>query len=827
MADRHLYTIGWICAIATELVAALALLDERHDRPKELDLNDLNNYELGRISDHYVAIACLPEGEYGIAAAAEVATNLLRSFPNVRFGLMVGIGGGAPISHYDIRLGDVVVSTPGNNKGGVFYYDFGKTIQNQAFTPTGFLDQPPSLLRTAIVGLKACYEIDGYTLSEEVNEALQKMLRLQKRYSRLQTGDRLYKSTFTHHEDDLVIYYGLIASLNKLMKDAILRDKLAAENDVLCFEMEAAGLMNYFLCLVIRGICDYADTHKNDGWQGFAAMMAAAYARDLLRRLIPEQVQARKKANEALLDLRDQLSELTYNTETIANKLDLAKLSIAYGAESGSYANQYEDECLPGTRTKILYDIEQWATLLQSECIFWLNGMAAKNLLGASFFFKTGEGDCGNAIRFFPTIASQLRNHIPGMVNDLRSVINDKPAILDKPLVEQFQTLILEPMLRLEAASNKNSFLVVVIDALDECENDKDIRAILELFPRVKACNSIRLRIFITSRPELPIRLGFNAMGANDYQDLILHQVPETDIEHDIRLFLEYRFQGIRTTRMLPQDWPGETNMGTLITMSVPLFIFAATMCRMFEDHDLDPQQCLDDFFIYKAEESTLGAIYLPVLNRICAKYSDNNRRKYHFIQDVKEVLSAIILLESPLSLRSLSKLIDIPTEAIRARLNSLHSVLHIPNDETLPIRLFHLSFRDFLLDSETPQKTEIWTDEAITHEKLWNMCLKVMCTYLKKNICGLPNYGVYRKRIATENINQCIPIQLRYSCRYWTHHLMRSHDPTTQSQSVQSFLEKYFLHWVEAMSILAHVLEVTRMLRSLQAITQEYTDDK
>ncbi|KAL7916712.1 nucleoside phosphorylase domain-containing protein [Trichoderma velutinum] len=96
-------------------------------------------------------------------------------------------------------------------------------------------------------------------------------------------------------EDDPVIHYGLIASANKLMKDAMIRDKLAAEKGVLCFEMEAAGLMNHFPCLVIRGICDYADTHKNDEWQGFAAMMAAAYARDLLRRLIPKELQSRKR----------------------------------------------------------------------------------------------------------------------------------------------------------------------------------------------------------------------------------------------------------------------------------------------------------------------------------------------------------------------------------------------------------------------------------------------------------------------------------------------------------------------------------------------------
>ncbi|KKP07020.1 hypothetical protein THAR02_00899 [Trichoderma harzianum] len=324
MVDRHLYTIGWICAITTELIAARAFLDEKHDPPKERKANDPHNYELGKIADHYVVIVCLPEGEYGTTSAAEVATSSTLSFPNIRFGLMVGIGGGAPTNNHDIRLGDVVVGIPGNGEGGTFAYDFEKKIQNQTFVKAGFLDQPPKLLRAVIPGLKASYKMHGHRLNEAVNEALQKHPRLKEEFSRPRTADRLYKSTFTHvsegsknclkcgnnpsnliqrhprqeNEDNSAIHYGLIASANKLMKDAITRDKLAAEYGVLCFDMEAAGLMNRFPCLVIRGICDYADTHKNDEWQGFAAMISAAYARDLLGRFIPEERQERENAND-------------------------------------------------------------------------------------------------------------------------------------------------------------------------------------------------------------------------------------------------------------------------------------------------------------------------------------------------------------------------------------------------------------------------------------------------------------------------------------------------------------------------------------------------
>jgi nucleoside phosphorylase len=329
MSESKEYTIGWICAISTEYTAAQAFLDEKHQVPFSLSSADNNDYACGRIGKHQVIIAVLPDGEYGISSAANVAKDMLHSFPNIRIGLMVGIGGGAPSSKHDIRLGDIVVSTPHNGNSGIFQYDFGKTIQNQPFQATGVLNQPPSALRTAVSGLKSQYEIEGHQLDEAVNGVLERNPRLRKKYKRPDpSSDRLYRSDFVHpldnetgcavacgddlsrltirrertaDEDDPTIHYGLIASANQLMKDASVRDRFAAEKGVLCFEMEAAGLVNHFPCLVIRGICDYADSHKNKNWQGYAAMVAAAYARDLLYRLNPRRVENEKRINEVLL----------------------------------------------------------------------------------------------------------------------------------------------------------------------------------------------------------------------------------------------------------------------------------------------------------------------------------------------------------------------------------------------------------------------------------------------------------------------------------------------------------------------------------------------
>lgn len=328
MSSPKDYTVGWICAVSTEYVAARAFLDELHQGPEDVSINDNNDYTLGKVGKHNVVIAVLPEGEYGTASAASVARDMLHSFPNIRIGLMVGIGGGAPSSKHDIRLGDIVVSAPHDGKGGVFQYDFGKTIQHQRFRQTGLLNQPPPVLRTAVNGLKVQYESDGHRLRETIGGILEKKKRLYRKYRRPDSSsDRLYQSDFTHpsdkegecstlcgddplnmisrperaeDEDDPTIHYGLIASANQLMKDASVRDTLAKEREVLCFEMEAAGLMNHFPCLIIRGICDYSDSHKNKEWQGYAAMTAAAYAKDLLCRIHPNRVDAEKNIREII-----------------------------------------------------------------------------------------------------------------------------------------------------------------------------------------------------------------------------------------------------------------------------------------------------------------------------------------------------------------------------------------------------------------------------------------------------------------------------------------------------------------------------------------------
>ncbi|KAK2020746.1 purine and uridine phosphorylase [Colletotrichum zoysiae] len=311
MSDPQAYTVGWICAMTTKSVAAQAFFDGEHAAPRQVAQYNNNSYVLCRISSHNVVVTALPDGESGMTLAATVAKNMLYSFLNVRIRLMVGIRGGVPGLKHDIQLGDVAFSSPRDGKGG-----------------------PLVLLQAALANLKATYKIIGHQLVKAVDTKLEKIKKQKKYIQTSPASDRLYKSHIVHpstpsdvcdvmcgddaaylvsrdkrdkEDNNPAIHYGLIASGNQLIKDARKRDELAAERGVLCFEIEAAGLINHFPCLVIRGICDYSDSHKNKEWQGFAAMMAAAYAKVLLLRIPPNNVEE----EEPILDVLNTMADET------------------------------------------------------------------------------------------------------------------------------------------------------------------------------------------------------------------------------------------------------------------------------------------------------------------------------------------------------------------------------------------------------------------------------------------------------------------------------------------------------------------------------------
>ncbi|KAI5460052.1 hypothetical protein BGZ63DRAFT_321213, partial [Mariannaea sp. PMI_226] len=566
MKEPNDYTIGWICAIQAEYVAARAFLDEVHDGPSVVSPNDNNAYTLGKMGRHNVVIAVLPGGEYGISSAASVARDMMHSFCNIRVGLMVGIGGGAPSKKNDIRLGDVVVSTPRGGKSGVFQYDFGKTIQGQPFEPTGFLNQPPVVVRTAVTALSGQYESDGHELEEAVDGILRKKPKLRKSYSRPHpSSDRLYRSEVLHPVDDesscavvcgndesklvlrsertesddnLAIHYGIIASGNQLMKDASVRDRLAAEDGILCFEMEAAGLMNHFPCLVIRGICDYSDSHKNKEWQGYAAMAAAAYARELLRRMHPSRVEAEKsirnilsashKVAEKHLDVaRDQLQvqkDLAKKMRTDEEqechqlfRLTAASKDITYEWYKDRVEERIENTCQWFIKHE---HFQRWLEQDSGPLLVTADPGCGKSVLakylidhGLSrsaticyFFFK--DQDQNTVRQALCALLHQLFSKKPSLITyAMPQFRNDGPGLANS-------TNSLWMILQNATQDSQAERTIIVLDALDECAESEfaDLMRNVESQFRGDRKNHGKLKYLLLCRPYEQIVSKFRSL---------------------------------------------------------------------------------------------------------------------------------------------------------------------------------------------------------------------------------------------------------------------------------------------------------------------------
>ncbi|KAJ5936835.1 WD40-repeat-containing domain protein [Penicillium verhagenii] len=474
--------------------------------------------------------------------------------------------------------------------------------------------------------------------------------------------------------------------------------------------------------------------------------------------------------------------------------LDIGKIEYVMEAGFESYSDRDEFQCLQGTRTVLLQQIMDWAISPTEKSIFWLRGMAGtgkstisrtvasslkdKNCLGASFFFKRGGGDRGNAKKFFPTLARQLMLIIPSLRSAVHNELKDDPDIASKSLREQFEKLLLWPLLNIDQVGQQPvRTVVMVVDALDECDHYQDVRNIIQFLPRLQKVDSIRLRVFLTSRPELPISLGFSEITEDKYRDLALHEIPEEVTEHDIHLFLQDRFAKIRQDRDIFQGWPGDEAIQQLVTMSVPLFISAATVCRYIENSKWEPKFRLTELLNDQAKYvSRMEKTYMPIMTRLLDDQESDESEQQQILHEFHEIIGTIILLATPFSVNTLSEFLGIKRDLISNRLNSFQSVL-------------------------------------------------IMERHLQKDICRLERPSILRENIDYQLLEQYLPPELQYSCRYWIYHLDQSQAVSSKTEDVLSFLKGYFLYWVEVMSLLDLLSEVVGMLNLLQSLIPH--DDK
>ncbi|KAL8306287.1 hypothetical protein RB600_010221 [Gaeumannomyces tritici] len=539
--------------------------------------------------------------------------------------------------------------------------------------------------------------------------------------------------------------------------------------------------------------------------------------------------------------------DLTTLALDINRKLVLSKLPIAKGAAFDAQANEHDPSCHPNTRVNLLADIHKWIEDPNGKCIFWLRGMAgtgkstisrtvaeklfAAKVPSASFFFKKGEGDRGSAAIFFTTILAQLVRQVPILASHVQSAIENDPTIVDKNKKEQFEKLFLE--LLDKCKGDIPGPLAIVVDALDECDREEDATALVRLLSKAKEATSIRIRFFVTSRPELPIRLGFKDIDGS-YQDLALHEMPEPDIKKDISTFLRSELAEIRRKFNktilgpgLPSDWSSPTSFEDLVNMAVPLFILASTACRFIADSNFgDPGKQLDKILEYKGkgEWSQLYATYLPILDRLLFERKDlrlvkrTKKEQAVVVAWFRDIVGTIVLLADPLPCASLARILNRTQLDVGSRLLQLHSVLNIPDNPLVPVKLLHLSFRDFLVDQENRDANPFWVDSRETHKQLADRCLQLLSTgdTLRRDVCNLRHPGTFRPEISPQNINTALPPEVQYACRYWVHHWKESRRQIRDGDPVHLFLTDHLLYWLEALGVTGRIRESFDMANCL-----------
>ncbi|KAJ4254492.1 hypothetical protein NW762_010091 [Fusarium torreyae] len=541
-----------------------------------------------------------------------------------------------------------------------------------------------------------------------------------------------------------------------------------------------------------------------------------------------------RAATRELLSAAKDLKQTLLNTSGMTSYMyqeDLLSKLPTVGAAFDHVDNQADVTCHPETRVELLEHIHDWILEPQGRRTFWLQGLAGTGkstisrtiaqrldggVLGASFFFKRGNSDRDTGRYFFTTIAYQLARRLPSLHEHICEAIKYDPKTIDSLLEVQFRSLVSDPLKKLEADGFSGT-LVIIVDALDECEDASHTKAIISLLTK----SSLKcLKVFLTSRPEYDIRKLFS-FAEGRYKDLTLHRIDRDVIEHDIRVVLDSRICEFRREYNilhadedceLSDNWPGEQKLSLIVKMCAPLFISVATFFRLLQLHNWpETPDGKVDFILQKSTTSEYGSLYYPVL---CRMMIGVPRGAQITAKDgFKHIVGSIVNLANPLSTKSLARLLSVNKSTVDSQLDPLHSVLDVPKDNA-PVRLFHLSFRDFLTH-EDAQDFQI--NESQAHDKLSTRCLELLSNCLKTDICGVESPGKPRDEFSEDLIAKSLPDETKYASLYWVHHVKASQCKIKDGSTVHIFLLKYFLNWLEALSLLGGIHKGIRFLEDLE----------
>ncbi|KAK1236874.1 hypothetical protein MKX08_007822 [Trichoderma sp. CBMAI-0020] len=805
------YTVGWVCALPIEMAAATAMLDSIHV-PLPGKEGDSNTYTFGRLAEHNVVIACLPVGQYGTNNAATVASNMNRSFSSITIRLMVGIGGGVPDDGIDIRLGDVVVGHE------VMQYDLGKVLPDGQFQRTGRTTTPPHAIMTAVAKLQADHE----NAPSRVRSILLDMLGRNEQmtlYARPSLPDRMFRHTYKHtqemdscercslsevlerpHRETAIprIHYGKIASGNQVVKDGETRAKMAEELGIICFEMEAAGLHD-FPCLVIRGICDYSDSHKNKAWQKYSAAAAAAYAKELLS-VIPTQQQ------------RD--TEATYPTTDPAllqsQKEEVLGLLIFEQIDSrhATIKTQHSKTCQWLLSHPKYVEWLEPIHFTSHHGFLWINGKpgAGKSTL-MKFAYTYAKkkwkatADATVISFFFNARGVQLEKSTEGMyrsllfqvIQEFPDVLHDSDHIFQARLnqatwdIETLQALFTHAVTKLGQRQ-----ITCFIDALDECDIS-EVENMVEYFEDLgdqAAESQTKIYICFSSRhyPHIEIRNGLkltleDQLGHGEDLEKYVQSKLRADnskASQEVSAEILERASGVFLWVVLVVDILNrEFRDGRMWAVKRRLRELPDGLSNLFKDIICRDNQNMDDlllciqWILYAARPLTCEEYYFALVSG---------------------------LDPSPENLVRWDRASTTTTDMELYLLSSSKGLAELVKSEKRTVQFIHESVRDFLIKDNGIR--QLWPNHAANFQSYSHDRLKQCCdNYCNVDISEIASQGKPLSAASLREAKQS-RIQLSkgfpfldYATRHVLHHANSAEDDIPQITFLKNFSLKRWLH--------------------------------
>ncbi|KAG6810636.1 hypothetical protein H0H92_011041 [Tricholoma furcatifolium] len=548
------------------------------------------------------------------------------------------------------------------------------------------------------------------------------------------------------------------------------------------------------------------------------------------------------RLNGVLKDIGDMVLDYQVLAASSADSLDSDKhdqklIWALPRARDARYLCVKHKECLPGTRTNILFDLNAWARDTSALNIYWLNGHAgsgkstiaqsfchqafADGILGASFFCSRDTESRSNLNMIFPTLSFQLACHFPEIRVQIVEALKRRPDVATESLKNQLEALLIEP---LEQSSLP---IIIVIDALDECKDSEPTSIILTLLS-YHVHRIPHIKWFFTGRPEPALRQGFRMPVLRPLTEMfILHDVVASDVDADIHLYLCTRLsQGFmqRSNLNLPEAWPSEEEIQILTRKCEQLFIFASTAVIYIQSHCHDPAERLSTLCSSKWSTSEHGSLGLDQLYTTVLEVGYEAITLESDYERIKAVIASVVLATDPIPIIDLAFLLELKPDTIVNLIRMLHAILRVPKSNDRPITLYHKSFFDYVTDASRCTNPKFYVDPPVQHCMWVNRCLQLMNSRLKRNPCSLPRYSL-NADMELEERQRRIGRALEYACSSWVTHLGLSKISFHTLKLLGIFLKEHLVQWMEVMSLVDKFPLVIKQLHQVYSSLSSVTE--